>query len=136
MKGASPARAALVSDERRHRIAQLEGPRLISGRAHFDTDKIAVRGHDEQARHRRRHDRIEDRCAAGQHVEGRAEARFDRNPETRRGVALRIEIEDQHLLADGRQRGTEVDGRRRLADAALLVGDSDDTRTRMCTAHA
>ena len=65
-----------------------------------------------------------------------SEARFDRNAETRRGVALRIEIEDQHLLADRRQRRAEIDGRRRLADAALLVGDRDDTRTRMCTTPA
>ena len=44
-----------------------------------------------------------------------------------RGVSLRIEIQDQNLLPDGRKRSSEVDRRRRLADAALLVGQSQYT---------
>ena len=46
-----------------------------------------------------------------------------RNAEPRRGVALRIEIDDQHALADGRECRPEIYGRRRFADAALLIGD-------------
>src|SRR5690606_3875088 len=50
--------------------------------------------------------------------------------EAGRGVALGVEIDDQHLLADGRQRSGEIDGRRRLADAAFLVGYGDDAGPR------
>ena len=48
--------------------------------------------------------------------------------EAGRGVALRIEVDDEHPLADGGEGGGEVDRGRRLADAALLVGDGDDAR--------
>ena len=48
--------------------------------------------------------------------------------ETGRGIALRIEIDDQDFLADGGKRGAEIDRRRGLADAALLVGDRKDAR--------
>ena len=39
------------------------------------------------------------------------------------GVALRVEIDDQHPHSVQGQRGREVDGARRLSHAALLVGD-------------
>ena len=42
------------------------------------------------------------------------------------GVALRIDVDDQHVQAGGRQGGGDVDGRRGLAHAALLVGDGED----------
>ena len=45
-----------------------------------------------------------------------------------RGVALRIEIEDQHGLADGGECGAQIDRGRGLADAALLVGDGENAR--------
>ena len=47
-------------------------------------------------------------------------------PEPGGGVALRIEVDDQHPVAEVGQAGAEVDGRGRLAHAALLVGDGDD----------
>ena len=49
-------------------------------------------------------------------------------PSPVRGIALRIEIDDQHVLADRRQRGAEIDGGGGLADAALLVGERQDAR--------
>ena len=49
-------------------------------------------------------------------------------PEAGRGVALRVEVDHQHPVAERRQRGAEVDRGGRLADAALLVGDGDDMR--------
>ncbi len=41
-------------------------------------------------------------------------------------VALRIEIDQQHSTLGGGQRGSKVHSGSGLADAALLVGDSDD----------
>ena len=48
--------------------------------------------------------------------------------ETRRGIALRIEIDDQNIFADRGERGAEIDGGRGLTDAALLIGDGKDAR--------
>ena len=42
-------------------------------------------------------------------------------PGARGRVALRIEIDDQHAPLHRDEAGGEIDGRRRLADAALLV---------------
>ena len=42
------------------------------------------------------------------------------------GIALRVEVDDQHAPAGGGQGGGEIDRRRGLADAALLVGDGED----------
>ena len=52
-----------------------------------------------------------------------------------RGVALRIEVDDQRALAELGEAGADVDRRRRLADAALLVGDGDDPRQRPLGRH-
>ena len=43
-----------------------------------------------------------------------------------RGIALRIEIDDQHVFADGGKRRAEIDRGRGLADAALLIGEDED----------
>ena len=45
------------------------------------------------------------------------------NAEAYRERALRVEIDQQHPAALLGERGTEADGRRGLADAALLVAD-------------
>ena len=48
--------------------------------------------------------------------------------ETGRGVALGVEVDHEHPVAERGERGPEVDRGRRLADAALLVGDGHDVR--------
>ena len=48
--------------------------------------------------------------------------------EAGRGIALRIEIDDQDFLADGGERGAEIDRGRGFADAAFLVGDGEHAR--------
>ena len=45
--------------------------------------------------------------------------------EVRRGVGLRVEVEDADALPGGREGRREVDRRRRLAHAAFLVDDRD-----------
>jgi hypothetical protein len=47
------------------------------------------------------------------------------DPECGAGVALRIEVDHEHLQSLQRERGSHVDGGRRLTDAALLVGDRE-----------
>ena len=93
-------------------------------KSHFEADEIGVRRHDVQARHGRRQRRIEQASrarSARRRSSWRAPSSGDAEPG--RGVALRIEIDDQHPLADRGERRAEIDGRRRLADAALLIGD-------------
>ena len=72
--------------------------------------------------------RFAQRRFADQHVIGRAVAVAAIDAETGRGVALRIEIDDQHALADRGERGAEIDRGGGLADAALLVGERQDAR--------
>ena len=50
----------------------------------------------------------------------------DAGAEAGAGVALRVDIHDEHALSRRRNAGGEVDTGGRLADAALLVGHSDD----------
>src|SRR5690606_38755130 len=50
------------------------------------------------------------------------------DPQTRGGCTLRVEVDDEDPPAVLGERGAEVDGRRRLAHAALLVAHRDDAR--------
>ena len=54
--------------------------------------------------------------------------------------ALRVEVDEQHLAAVLGERGAQVDGRRGLADATLLVAHRDDPRVAVgaerCAARA
>ena len=51
-----------------------------------------------------------------------------RHAETGRQRALRVEVDQQHPAAVLGERGAQVDRRRGLADAALLVAQRDDLR--------
>ena len=70
------------------------------------------------------------RLFADQHLVARGRAGVPVDAEPGRGVALGIEIDDQHPLADRGERGAEIDGGGRLADAALLVRHGENARTR------
>ena len=72
--------------------------------------------------------RIAQRRFADQNIIGRVLPIAAVDAETGRGIALRIEIDDQHFLADGGERGAEIDCRRGLADTAFLVGDRKHAR--------
>jgi len=74
-----------------------------------------------QPRNRGFMDRVADRDLAGEDVVGRMAPALAVDPEAGRGIALRIEIDNQDVFADGRERGAEIDGGRGLADAPLLV---------------
>src|SRR5438876_9001928 len=47
-------------------------------------------------------------------------------PQTAGGVGLRIEVEQQHALAEHREARRQIYGGRGLTDPALLIGDRDD----------
>ncbi len=81
-----------------------------------------------QPRYRGRDDGIAQRRFADQDIVGRVLPITAVDAETGRGIALRIEIDDEDFLADGGERGAEIDRRRGLADAALLIGDRKHSR--------
>src|SRR5262249_60147221 len=97
-------------------IARLADFKLKAG-------KIESRWCNMQPRHRSRHDRVAQRGLPSQHIVGRIAPIAPIEPEPGRSVALRIEIDDQHVLADGGQCCSKIDRRRRLTDAAFLVSD-------------
>ena len=88
------------------------------GRSSRDAAQVRAR--------RRRVDHLGQRAVTDQGVvDGRGAHRV-LDTEGRARVALRVEVDDQGAQPVERQRDAEVDRGRRLADAALLVGDRDD----------
>ena len=122
----SPGRPRRI--QRRQRIAQAEGAVARLTDLQFEPGEIERRRREMQPRHRGRTMRIAQRRFANQDIVGRVLPTAAVDAEAGRGIALRVEIDDQHLLADGGERGAEIDRRRRLADAALLVGDRKHPR--------
>ena len=61
-----------------------------------------------------------------QGVMGGVMARTGRHAEAGAGIALRVQIDQQHPAAGRRQSRAQIDRRGGLADAALLVGDGHD----------
>ena len=59
---------------------------------------------------------------SGQDIVGGNLAAFAGNSKARGGVALRIEIDDEHTLADRGERGSEIDGGGGFANPAFLIG--------------
>ena len=72
-------------------------------------------------------DAVLERHVVHQHVVHRRLEPTVLDAEPGRGVALRIEVDDQRPQAHLGQAGTGVDGGGGLADAALLIGDGDHT---------
>ena len=86
-----------------------------------------VAGHHQQALDvRAGGHHVGQRDALDERVVRRRDAAAVLDAERGRGVALRVEVDDQHPLPELGQRGGDVDGGRGLADAALLVRDHDD----------
>ena len=102
----------------------------MAGDLELDAEKIHGRGGDEQARHRGRNDDLAQGFFADQHLVARSCSSAPIDAEPGRGVALGIEIEDQHALADRGERRSKIDGGGRLADAALLVRQGENARAR------
>ena len=107
---------------RQHLLATDLGDQAHLGGRQVDVGRREVETLD-RGRH---HDVLDAQLAIHQHVIDallelvRVDAHADRHR------ALRIEVDEQHLAAGLDECGTEVDGGRGLADAALLVAHRDD----------
>ena len=117
-----------VGVQRGDRVAQPEGAAGRGAELELEAGEIHGGGRDVQPRYRGRHHALAQLRFADQHVIGRAVAVAAVDAEAGRGVALRIEIDDQHPLADRGERRAEIDRGGGLADAALLVGERQDAR--------
>ena len=111
------------------RIAQAEGAVARLADLELEAGEVDGRGSDEEPRYRGRENRRPQRGVADQHVIGRGAPAGALDAEAGRGVALGIEIDDQHFLADRGQRGAEIDRGGGLADPALLIGDRQNARS-------
>ena len=114
--------------EWRKRVAQPESAVARLADFKFKPREIEGRRRKVKPRHGGCDDRVAQRRLASQHIIGRVQAASPIDAEAGRGIALRIEIDDQHVLADRRERGAKIDRGRGLADAALLVGDRQHAR--------
>jgi len=72
-------------------------------------------------------ERIVDTRIAEQHAIGVGAQFAFFDTEARGGIALRVAIDNEHALPFKCERGTEIDGGRRFADAAFLIDQRDDT---------
>ena len=94
----------------------------------FRAGEIDAGGGEQQPRNIGfRHRRFEAVFPAKNVISGDAAVRR-RNPKTGRGVALRVEIDEQDFFAHRGERGREIDRGRGFADAAFLVGDGENPR--------
>src|SRR5208282_1415245 len=100
----------------------------------FEPGEIERRRREMKTWHGSRDDRIVQRRLSDQNIVGGVTPAAAIDAETGRGVTLRVEIDDENFLADGGQRRPEIDRSRCLADASLLVGDSQDAG-RSCRLH-
>ena len=102
-------------------VAPFEADQLDLG-----AGQLAVGAEHVVAALRARPSRLGDRGALEQHVVDAQVERALVDARAHGRVALRVEIDEQDASAESGQAGGEVDGGRRLADAALLVRNAED----------
>ena len=92
----------------------------------FRSGELAVRGHHVEAAGRRHDANVGDAPLAQEHVVNGRRERALVDAGAGRGVALRIEVDQQHAALHRGQARRKIDGGRRLPDTALLVHDRED----------
>ena len=110
------------------RVAQPVFPALQVDELDLGAGQVRAGRHDPHVGHVGGPGGLGDRHLIDQHLIGAGAAVAALDAEAGRGVALGVEIDDQHALAAGGEGGRQVDGGGGLADSALLVRHGDDTR--------
>ena len=108
------------------RLAQAQLPAERRHQLDLGAGQVEAGRGAEQVAHRGGLHAVLDREVVEDHVVHRAVQVPDVDAEAGAGVALRVEVDDEHPVAEVGQAGPEVHGRGGLADAALLVGDGQD----------
>ena len=104
---------------------QLELPRERGDELDLGAGEVDGRRADEEVLHARRLDAVVERRVVHDHVVDRTLDVAVADPEAGRRVALGVEVDHQHPVAELGQCRAEVDRGRGLADPTLLVGDRD-----------
>ena len=112
--------------EWRKRIAQAESAIARLTDFEFEAGEIKRRWREIKPRDDGRQDRVVQSSASGKHIVGGKPAAALVDAEAGRGIALRVEVDDQHVLADSGERGAEIYGGRGFPDAAFLIGHRQD----------
>ena len=107
--------------------AKLERSILMVRDLEVEPEKIHRGGCDPEVRNRGGAAGCRQRMVAREDPIGGHAAILALHAQAGRRVALRVEIHDQDLLAHGRERGPQIDGRGGLADPAFLIGQDEDS---------
>jgi hypothetical protein len=109
-------------------IAQAEGAIALLTDFKLEARQVERRRGDVKLGHAGLQDGVAHRHRAGEHIVSRCAARFALDAQPGRGITLRVEIDDQYMLADRGECGPEIDGGRRFADPTFLIGDRKHSR--------
>jgi len=108
-------------------IAQAEIAPRLGDELKLGAREIDRGGNDVQPGNAGGHDGVRQR-RADQDIIGGDIALVTRDAESGRGVALRVEVDDEDGLAHGGKRRSQIDRRGGLAHAALLIGHDQHAR--------
>ncbi len=116
----------VVAQRRLDRFAQQMLPVGHGDQLDLRADQVDRRRQDAQMGQLRRLNDLVDRLLSHEQIVGRPFDAAAVDADAAGGVALRIDVEEQHTLFGGGERGGQIDRRRCFADAALLIGNGDD----------
>ena len=122
MKRSSAGRGVLLFREHIERFLEAKG--AIRARRDFEleTHEIERRRRDEEAGNPGFPENGAEALLSAQDIVGRNLAAGAVDSKAGRGIALRIEIDDEHTFSDRGERGSEIDRGRGFADPAFLIG--------------
>ena len=100
---------------------------LHAGQLDFRACQTDIRGKNHQPLDRGFCQRVLERRFARQHFVNGQRLFLDAHAQAAGCIALRVRVYDQHALALRRYAGGEIDAGGRFADAALLIGDCNDS---------
>ena len=108
---------------------QKEAALFIGNQFHIGRGQINCRRNDGQVVNIARLNNLVQSHVIKQKLVGRQIPIFGNDSKPGRGIALRVQIHDEHLVTEFCKRRGQVDRSCRFADATLLVGNSNDFRT-------
>ena len=112
--------------ERGEGVTQAVGAARVADQLDFCRRQIHGRGHEIDLGHLGgQHGGVERRPRGAARRRRSARRLGTRDAETRAGIALRVEVDDQDAAAGRAQGGAQIDRGRGLADTALLVRDGE-----------
>ena len=111
-------------------ILQAERRVELAGHPRLELGQRDARRRHRQVLERRRQDDVaEARRSESTKTSYMLRAHLAQVDERHAAVGLGVEVDEQRLALAQRQGGRQVDGGRRLADAALLIGDCENHRS-------